>query len=550
MFRESRYADANELLEQSLALPPADDAPQQALAWKTLSSVRYDLGEYQPAILAGLSALDLYRRTGDVYWQGIVLGNLSSVYAELGRDADALATAREALKDAQGEHDSAGVVYCLSQLAGLYQQQGDLESALRTFHEGLAWVSEIGYAPLVEAEIQKNIGAFYAQIGQWEKASEALRRCIEIEKGQNIAVSLEARGLLTTVMQHQGKLREAVAEATTAIENATQLGLKQNQAELLLKRASVQMELHHQAAAEADIAAASGLTADLSSRPLQIEVALATADAQLAVNADAAAVLYRKAVQLAEEAGEQEEKSAALAGLAKALERGGQLDDALTSVEDALKIVETSRGSLPSRELQTSYFPCTEAGTSRPWISAWNSTISTLQSNMRNWLSLIRNELGRDRCSIRWMLPDTARRFLPRKILENRMPSINAPWSHSRRYLPIAENPTRWRLRQSCGGSIRNRRGWNRRCALAMQGSSPRWAAGPSTQNKCSMSCWKSIPSCCLTGLVNAQLSLVDYAGGGLGRYASAACRVRESRSSASTHAAKPPSPACLGRRH
>jgi tetratricopeptide (TPR) repeat protein len=84
-------------------LPPADDAAQQALAWKTLSSVRYDLGEYQPAIKAGLTALDLYRQARDRYWQGIVLGNLSSVYAEIGQNADALATAQEALEDSSSK---------------------------------------------------------------------------------------------------------------------------------------------------------------------------------------------------------------------------------------------------------------------------------------------------------------------------------------------------------------------------------------------------------------------------------------------------------------
>src|SRR5207247_1629568 len=93
IFSRSRFDDANALLEQAVVLPPADDVPQQALAWKTLSSVRYDLGKYQPAIAAGLYALDLYRQTHDLYWQGIVLGNLSSVYAEMGRAADALSAA-------------------------------------------------------------------------------------------------------------------------------------------------------------------------------------------------------------------------------------------------------------------------------------------------------------------------------------------------------------------------------------------------------------------------------------------------------------------------
>ncbi len=356
LFGQSSFTGAEALLEQAVALPPANDAAQQALAWKTLSSARYDLGEYQPAIKAGLAALDLYRQTGDLYWQGVVLGNLSSVYGEIGQNADALATAQEALKDAQDQHDAAGVVYCLSQLAGLYQQQGDLESALRTFYQGLAWVSEIGYAPLVEAEIQKDLGDFYTQIGDWEQASHALQRCIELEQGKNDPVSLEARGLLAAAMQHRGKPGEAVAEDTAAIEIARSLALKQDEAGLLLNRASVQLALHHPSPAQMDITAAEALATELASLPLQVETEVALGDALLSANPEEAAAAYRKALQLAESTGEREDQSVALAGLARAFESKGQLEDAATSIEAALKIVETSRGSLANRELQVTYF--------------------------------------------------------------------------------------------------------------------------------------------------------------------------------------------------
>jgi len=356
IFRQNKFADAQVLLEQAVALPPADDAPEQALAWKTLSTVRYDLGEYQPAIEASVAALDLYRKTGDRYWQGIVLGNLSSDYAEIGQNTEALATAEEALTDAKEEHDPAGVVYCLSQLAELYRQEGDLEGAFRTFQQGLAWVKDVEYAPLVEAEIQKDLGLFYAQIGDWEQSTEALNRCVELEGKQNDPVSLEARGALATVMQHQGKLSNAVDQDTSAIEMARSLKLKQEEAELLLKRASVQLTLKKQLLAEADIAAATKLASDLAAPPLQIEASIAWGDARLSIDANEATVAYRKALQMAEQTGEREQQSVALVGLARAQRSDGKLEDAAASIEAALKILEASRGNLASRELQVTYF--------------------------------------------------------------------------------------------------------------------------------------------------------------------------------------------------
>jgi CHAT domain-containing protein len=356
IFRQNKFADARVLLEQAVALPPADDPAQQALAWKTLSSVRYDLGEYLSAIKASMTSLDLYRTTGDLYWQGIVLGNLSSDYEELGQADDALATAKEALHDAELEHDPAGVVYCLAQVANLYRQQGNLQGALHTFHEGLEWVGHVAYAPLVEAEIQNDLGHFYAQIGDWEQARQALERCIELEGKQNDPVSLGARGILAEVMQHQGHLRDAVAQDTAAIEVARALALKHEESTLLLKRASAQLLLKRPADAKADIEAATKLAVELSAVPLQIEAAVASGDAQLSVDANSAEDSYRKALKLAERTGEREQQSVALSGLARAQQREGNLEDAATSIEAALKILETSRGSLGSRELQVTYF--------------------------------------------------------------------------------------------------------------------------------------------------------------------------------------------------
>ena len=356
IFRQNDFTQADALLEKAVALPKADDAPQQALAWKTLSTVRYDLGEYRPAIEAGLSSLDLYRQTNDLYWQGIVLGNLSSVYAEIGQNIDALATAQEALKDAQQEGDTAGVVYCLSQLAGLYQEQGDLENARRTFQQGLAWVSGIRYAPLVEAEIQKDLGGFYAQIGEWAQADPPLERCITLENGQNDPVSLEARGLLATVMQHQGRLRAAMAEDTAAITMARRLALKKEEANLLLQRASIDMMLHHRPRAMADTQAAKDLASQLASLPLQVEAETSLGDAFLEISPVEAERSYRDALQLAQRAQEGEEQSLALAGLTKALARQRRWEEAADSIEAALKIVEASRGRFSNREIQATYF--------------------------------------------------------------------------------------------------------------------------------------------------------------------------------------------------
>lgn len=355
IFAQGKFDGARTLLEQATALPPADDMAIEALAWKTLSTARYDLGDFRGAIQASAAALDLYRKTGDRYWQGIVLGNLSSVYSELGQPRDALAAAKDALDDAKLEQDPAGVVYCLSQLASLYGLQGDVQAAFRTYSEGLAWVSEISYAPLIEAEIQKDLGVFSIQVSDWDQAYRALTRAIEIEGSREDPVSLESRGGLADVLQHRGKLDLAIDEDSKAIAIAHSLKLKHDEAELLLNRTAMHLARGRASDASADIAAANVLASELKALPLQIEVQQAAGNAQLAIDPKEAEAHFRAALQLAEQIGEREQQSAALAGIAQANQKQGRTAEALAAIEQALEILEASGSSLSSLELQATY---------------------------------------------------------------------------------------------------------------------------------------------------------------------------------------------------
>jgi hypothetical protein len=114
--------------------------------------------------------------------------------------------------------------------------------------------------------------------------------------------------------------------------------LKHEESALLLKRASAQLLLKHPAEAKTDIETATQLAVELSAVPLQIEAAVTSGNAQISDDPKVAEDSYRKALQLAERTGEREQQSAALAGLARAQQREGKLEDATISIEAALKI--------------------------------------------------------------------------------------------------------------------------------------------------------------------------------------------------------------------
>jgi len=235
------------------------------------------------------------------------------------------------LRDAKEEHDPAGVVYCLSQLADLYRQQGDLESAFRTFQQGLAWVNNISYAPLVEAEIQKDFGLFYAQIGDWDQALRHSSAASSSKVAANDPASLELVGYWLQCCNIRETARRNRRD-TAAIDIAHSLTLRQEEAELLLKRASAHLTLKQQALAEADIATATKLASNLAAVPLQIEASLAW-EMRGCLSSQEAEASYRRALQLAEQTGEREQQSVALVGLARAQRSEGKLEDAAISLK-------------------------------------------------------------------------------------------------------------------------------------------------------------------------------------------------------------------------
>ena len=356
IFAKGKFLLARVLLQQAVSLPATDDDAVQALAWKTLSTVQYDLGEFRAAIDDGEKAATLYRKTGDLYWQGIVLGNLAADYSMLGLEDQALAAAHEALDDAKVEQDRAGVVYCLSQLAGLYSQRGDLQGAFRSYYEGIQWVSTIAYAPLVEAEIQKDLGVFSAQVGDWLQAERALNRALEIEGDREDPVMLEAQGALARVLRHQNRLALALKRADLAIRIAHKLELQNDEAGLLLDRAAIKSAMRLSTGAFADIQEADRISTAMDALPLRMRAYQAWGDALLDANARQAESKYQQALAWAQQLGERGQQAEAIAGLAQAQRIQGRNSEALESIDTALTILDQADRSLSSVDLQTSYF--------------------------------------------------------------------------------------------------------------------------------------------------------------------------------------------------
>jgi CHAT domain-containing protein len=357
IYQRSSFVEAHALLQRAIALPDESDTAVQALAWKTLEADEYFLGNLQASIEESEKALDLYRKTGDVYWQGIVLGNLISLYDEAGRAEDAISAGQEALSDSEKSEDPAGVVFSLTELGTLYRAQGRFEAAFETFRRAIAWGESIHYAPLIEAEIEKDLGAFYLDLGMNSEAETQLHLSLS-HSSPNSQAALDARGMLARVLEQNGKTQDALHEYTSSIAIAQELRLKPEEAALLLRRSTAYLHKGHTTVAAKDVAAAAHLAEDLKLPALRLDTILAQAaiHQHMCASCSQTEDLYKRALTLAQELDQREQQATANAGLAFVYQSRREDEAALDAVAAALAIVERSRSSFAARDLAASYF--------------------------------------------------------------------------------------------------------------------------------------------------------------------------------------------------
>ena len=87
--------EARALMGNRAGSPPQSDLATDAATWKVLSSAYYFLARYPEMIDATNRSLAIYVQLDDLYWQGILEGNIASVYAETGDMQLALSSAEE-----------------------------------------------------------------------------------------------------------------------------------------------------------------------------------------------------------------------------------------------------------------------------------------------------------------------------------------------------------------------------------------------------------------------------------------------------------------------
>lgn len=235
-YRAEQYQQAVAVATDAsrLAAKPGLQPAEQALAWKTLSSVQALVNHYPEAIAAAQTSLQLYRSMHDPYWEGIVLGNLAFIYRETGDSTNALISAQASLYLARSISDDYGVAFSMSAIGSIHQGRGDFEKAIESYRDCLEIASSIHYLP-VQGEVWSNLGELYSSLGDWDRAADAYQNALPlIHQAKDGVSEVEVLGRLGNLELHKNRVADAESDFRQGLQLAEREHLLRPETVILL----------------------------------------------------------------------------------------------------------------------------------------------------------------------------------------------------------------------------------------------------------------------------------------------------------------------------
>ena len=283
-----------------------------------MGDVSSNLGNYQQAINYYSPALSLWQDIGEKAQAATTFQRLAQLYTQLGDIDTSLSYQKQALSLWEELNEAAGKAEMLSQI-GLtyYANLDDPKQSLSYYEQALSLWHSLN-KPAEEASILNAISSIYYWSKNYQQAQEYLNRSLQLLQGRNLpdkeADTLTRLAMVYSLSGKNDKALEYVNRAIAIVETLPQPDFK-----------------------ALEFARAGNIYYSLS-------------------DYEKALKYHNQALQLWQGMENLSAQGFELAIIARIERDRGNLNQSLTNIEAAIKIIEELRSKIGSQELRTSYF--------------------------------------------------------------------------------------------------------------------------------------------------------------------------------------------------
>ncbi len=338
-FRQRKYSVALHDLSLLSESTFAESPPEYGLYLSLAADGAYYEGNYKKAIEQGLTAARLLADYPLNRKYGKVQLILSKSYVAVGDLKNADIRARDALAAYRRANDVVGQVDALNSSARISYIRCEYHSAIESLEEAIGMIQD---NPRKLAQVTGNLGMLLVHVGEWGRATEALKKAMAINVENRLeiqqAVNLLSMGILALVQRQFVSSRRRFEEALDIIERQ---GLKREKVIALKYAGELAYEKGDLFKAKALLINAyqSGLLLAPDSA-LVSQAGRRLADVELALdNLDDAMKHAQKALELAVALGEKVEVALARRVIARVFSARGDHAEAIDNIRQAIDLV-------------------------------------------------------------------------------------------------------------------------------------------------------------------------------------------------------------------
>ncbi|MFE1745088.1 tetratricopeptide repeat protein [Coleofasciculus sp. H7-2] len=309
---------ALDFLNQALVLHRAISfAEGEASTLRQIADIYNSMGEPQQALDFYNQALDIQRRMNDRYNQAVTLYKIASVYSSLGDYQLSIDTYNQALEIFKNISERTRQAMTLVEIGSVYQKAKDYQKSLDYHNQALASAKQTNNFSL-QATVLASMVVVYESLKDYPKALDAANQILLISRqqdngfGETMSFVMSGRVYLAS-----GDYPKALEATQKAVTGHRKVGNRLGEANALRNLGKIYNSLK------------------------QYEKAVSTYDRSLAL---------RRML------GDRPEEAKTLYNVAITQRDQGNLNEARTQIEAAIKIVEDIRTRVTSQELRTSYF--------------------------------------------------------------------------------------------------------------------------------------------------------------------------------------------------